>query len=79
MERDVTKMLLLNFQHIETESTDETVERYEGVIEKCEQRGVKMEGDIHQRMLLARPNERYNLLKRLTQQAATSPSLHHLF
>lgn len=30
-------------------------------------------------MLLARPNERYNLLKRLTQRAATSPPVHDLF
>lgn len=72
-------MVFLNFQHMETESANETTERYEGIIEKCEKQGVKMEDDIQQRMLLARPNERYNLLKRLTQQAATSPSLHHLF
>ena len=30
-------------------------------------------------MLLARPNERYNLLKKLTQRSATFPSLHDLF
>ena len=79
MERDASQMLLLNFQHMETEAADETIERYEGVIEKCEQQGVKMEDDIQQRMLLATPNERYNLLKRLAQRAATPLSLHDLF
>ena len=38
-----------------------------------------MEYDIQQRMLLARPNERYNLLKKRTQRSATSPPLHDLF
>ena len=79
MERDASQMLLLNFQHMETESANQTIERYEGIIEKCEEQGVKMEDDIQQRMLLARPNERYNLLKKLTQRSATSPSLHDLF
>ena len=64
---------------METESANQTIERYEGIIEKCEDQGVKMEDDIQQRMLLARPNERYNLLKKVTQRSATSPSLHDLF
>ena len=46
MERDASQMLLLNFQHMETESANQTIERYEGIIEKCEEQGVKMEDDI---------------------------------
>ena len=42
MERDASQMLLLNFQLMETKSANKTIERYEGIIDKCEEQGVKM-------------------------------------
>ena len=40
MGAEATHMAFLQFQHVETEIVDETIERYEAIIEKCAQQGV---------------------------------------
>ena len=42
MGAEAAHMAFLQFQHVETETVDETIERYEAIIEKCAQRGVNV-------------------------------------
>ena len=52
------------FQRVETETSDETIERYEAIIEKCAQQGVNLDAHMMERMILSQPNERYTYLKK---------------
>ena len=42
----------LNFQHLETETADKTICRFEAVVERREQQGVRIYGDELERALL---------------------------
>ena len=72
---------LLNFQHQESESADETIRRFEAVVEKCDQQGVRMYPEAKERALLDQPNERYKALKKSWQysrgEKATLEELMH--
>ena len=70
---------LLNFQHQEAETADATIERYEGVIEHCQQQGVPTPDDLLQQMLLARPNDRYLTLKKIIQRSKDTMDLEDIY
>ena len=40
MEAEVVQQLLNDFQHVETESADETIDKFEQIVERCHQQGV---------------------------------------
>ena len=58
-EFSAAQLELLSFEHQESQSANETIERYEMIIERCQQQGVPAPDDLLQQMLLARPNDRY--------------------
>ena len=64
MGKSAAQKALLNFQHLETETADETICRFEVVVERCEQQGVRIYDDQLERALLDQPNERYEHLKK---------------
>ena len=55
---------LFQFQHLEIETAEETISRFESVVAKCVQQKVRMEDDILERQLLDQPNDWYVHLKR---------------
>ena len=68
----------LNFQHLETESADETISRFEAVVERCQRQGVRMDPDDKERALLDQPNDRYKHLKKTWQHSKDKQSLEEL-
>ena len=64
MGKSAAQKAFLNFQHLETETVDETIWRFEAVVERCEQQGVRLYEDEKERALLDQPNDRYELLKK---------------
>ena len=52
MGKSAAQKALLNFQHLETEIADETICRFEAVVERCEQHGVRIYDDEKERALL---------------------------
>ena len=79
MEAEVVQHLLCDFQHVETESADETIERFEMIVERCHQQGVPATKRQQQRMWLSKPNERYIYLKKNFQHVEVKPSLASLY
>ena len=79
MGAEAAHMAFLQFQHVETEATDETIERYEAIIEKCAQQGVNLDAHMMERMILSQPNERYIYLKKSYQHAAVKQDLQQIF
>ena len=59
MKTEVVQQLLDDFQHIETESADQTIDRFEKIVEKYHQQGVPATKRQQQRMLLSKLDERY--------------------
>ena len=45
MGKSTPQKALLNFQHLETKTADETICRFEAVVERCEQQGVRIYDD----------------------------------
>ena len=74
-----SEMALLHFQHIETETANDTIERYESIIEKCAQQGVDTPDQLLKRMLLAHPNDRYVSVKKSYQHSKVKHDLQELF
>ena len=72
-------MQLLNFQHIETETADQTIQRFEAIVDLCGQQGVAPSELLQQRMLLSRPNARYTYLKKYVQHSDTPTNIQKLF
>ena len=70
-------MLFLDFAHIESETANEMIERYETTLQNCLDQGVVIDNNMRQRMLIGRPAERYKFLKQnyLLATAATKPDL----
>ena len=65
---------LLSFEHHENETAEETINRFERVVEICEQQGVKMTEEDKEESILSRPNERYKhikLINNMTQDGQT--------
>ena len=56
-------MALLQFEHIETETADDTIARFQAMVLNCRQQEVKTDDELLERMILSRPNERYNFIK----------------
>lgn len=57
-------------QHIETETADQTIERFDGIILWCKIQGADTPDDLQKRMIIAHPNDRYTILKKSYQHAA---------
>ena len=64
MEAENVQQLLNDFQHIETESADDTIDKFEQIIERCHQQGVPATELQQQRIFLSKPNDRYIYLKK---------------
>ena len=64
MGQEAAQMALLQFKHVETETANETIERFEAITEKCAQQGVPVDDHLLERMLLSQPNDRYTYLKK---------------
>ena len=79
MTHEAAQMQLLNFAHIETESADHTIERYEGIVELCGQQGVPPSELLQQRMLLSRPNARYTYHKMYVKHSNTLTDIQKIF
>ena len=79
MGQEAAQMALLHFQHIETETSNDTIERYESIIEKCAQQGVDTPDQLLERMPLAHPNDRYVYLKKSYQHSKVKQDLQELF
>ena len=69
MEVEIARPQSLEFQHVESETANETIERFEHVIEYCSNQDVDMQYE-HGRVLLERPNDLYKYLKNNFQHAA---------
>ena len=69
MGQEAAQMALIHFQQVETETADETITRYEVVIEKCAQQGVATDDLLLERMILSQPNDRYMYLKKSYQHS----------
>ena len=67
MEAEVVQQKLNDFQHIETESADGKIYKFEQIVERCHQQGVPATERQQQRMLLSKPNDRYIYLKKNLQ------------
>ena len=76
-EAEASFMLFLDFAHIESETANEMIERYETTLQNCLDQGVVIDNNMRQRMLIGRPAERYKFLKQnyLLATAATKPDL----
>ena len=70
-------MLFLDFAHVESDTANEMIERYETTLQNCLDQGVTVDNNMRQRMLIGRPAERYKFLKHnyLLATAATKPNL----
>ena len=79
-EAETAHMLFLDFTHIEDESANETIERFEIVVKNCEDQNVVLSEHMQKRMLIGRPAEKYNYLKQnyLLAPVATQPNLEAL-
>ena len=65
----------LSFAHIETETAEETISRFEVIVIKCEQQDVIVHEHMLERALLDQPNHRYTPLKRSWQHARDKQDL----
>ena len=79
MAKEVARMAFLNFEHSEIKTTDSLIERFEKVVQLCEQQGLPQSKDIQLRMLLARPSDRYSTLTTIFQHSAVKPDLEATF
>ena len=70
-------MLFLDFAHLESETANEMIERYETTLQNRLDQGVAVDNNMRQRMLIGRPAERYKFLKQnyLLATAANKPDL----
>ena len=75
MGQEAAQMALLSFQHIETETANDTIERFESVIKECAQQGVSTTNQLLERMLLAHPNDRFVYLKKSYQHSKVKQDL----
>ena len=79
MGQEAAQMALLQSQHVETETANETIERFEAITEKCAQQGVAVGDHLLERMLLSQPNDRYTYLKKSYQHSKVKQDLQELF
>ena len=79
MGQQTAQMALLHFQHMETETADDTIARFEALVEKCVQQGVQFDDQLLERMILQLPNERYTYLKKSYQHSKMKQDLQEIF
>ena len=73
-------MQFLDFAHIESETANEMIDRYETALQNCLDQGVVVEINMRSQMLIGRPAERYKFLKHnyLLAIVANKPDLEAL-
>ena len=79
MGKSSAQKALLSFTHMETETAEETISRFEAIVLKCEQQEVQIYEHGLERALLDQPNDRYKPLKRSWQHARDKQDLQELF
>ena len=74
---ETSHMRFSDFVRIESESVNETIERFETLIINCQDQDVALDEHIKKRMIIGRPAERHNFLKQnyLKAPVATQPDL----
>lgn len=79
-EAEASFMRFLDFTHIESETANEMIERYETSLQNCLDQGVVVDVNMRQRMLIGRPADRYKFLKQnyLLAIPANKPDLEAL-
>ena len=79
-EAEAAHMRFLDFAHIEGESANETIERFEMIVKNCDDQNVVPTEHMQKRMFIGRPAEKYNYLKQnyLLTPVATQPNLEAL-
>ena len=78
MEAEAAHMALLQFEHIETETADDTVTRFQAMVLKCRQQDVKTDDELLERMLLSWPNERHSFIKNNYPYSAVQQDLEQI-
>ena len=79
MEKEAAHMALLQFEHIETESANETISRFEVLVQKCRQQEVTTDAELLERMFLSKPNERYTFIKDNYMHSAVQQNLQQIY
>ena len=76
-EAEAAQMQLLDFAHVEGETANATIDRFDAAVKYCEDQGVVNNEDHLKRMLLRYPADRYETLKQnyLFAPAASRPNL----
>ena len=76
-EAETAHMRFLDFAHVEGESANDTIERFETIVKKCEDQDVVLHEHMIRRMLIGRPAAKYRFLKHnyLLAPVATQPNL----
>ena len=69
MEAQTANKMLINFKHLEIETADQTIERYEKIVDKCPQQVLVISEQTKQRMLLQEVNNRYTYITKAYQHA----------
>ena len=79
MEKEAAHMALLQFEHIETESANDTISRFEALVQKCRQQEVTTDNELLERMFLSKPNERYTFIKNNYMHSAVQQNLQQIY
>ena len=69
----------MHFAHDESETAEDTITRFEAIIDKCVNQEVEFKEHQLERQLLNKVNDRYNFLKKNYQFAKEKPDLEELF
>ena len=78
LEHEAAQKAFLSFKHQETESADETITRFEAVVDRALQQNVIMSTQQIERALLSEPNDRYAALKSNYQYSQVKPDIDQL-
>lgn len=79
MEAEAAHMALLQFEHVDTETAEDTISRFEAIVFKCKQQSIKTDGELLERMFLSRPNQRYNFIRDNYLHSAVQQNLDQIF
>ena len=69
MEAQTANKMLINFKHLEIETADQTIERYEKIVDKCPHQVLVISEQTKKRMLLQEVNNRYTYITKAYQHA----------
>ena len=79
MEKEAAHMSFLQFEHIETESANETISRFEALVQKCRQQDVTTDIELLERIFLSKPNARYTFIKDNYMHSAIQQNLQQIY